>query len=181
MPKSNIKTPDRHLNDSNWMITFGDLLTLLLCFFCAILATNPNNFEHLAQSSLEKEPGTFIAQFGGREWLAVSGLAGEREVKEAVIGAIPKQGEAHPTQKSGEIADIYVEVCDRSVDKPESWSWHQSMELALKVKRQLIDELSVSSEQIFLRAVGNRCDELAPPVRAQDKEIGIGIRFQGRF
>ena len=111
----------------------------------------------------------------------MGGLAGAVEMREALVGAIPKLGGAHPTQSSAEIADIYVEVCDSSVDKPESWRWHQSMEVALRVKRQLIDDLRVGSEQISLRALGGRCDELAPPVKAQKREIGLGIRFQGRF
>ena len=94
-----------------------------------------------------------------------------------VKGALLKQQGAHPTLKSAEIADIYVEVCNSAIDKPEEWSWHQSIETALQIKRHLVDELKIGAEQVALRVLGPRCDGRV----GRGKEIGIGIRFQGRF
>jgi flagellar motor protein MotB len=171
------KRAESQIGDAHWMITFGDLLTLLLCFFCALLTLNANKLDRLAKLSTEQEPGTLLASFNeddeGRAWLSLSELDEAKDLK----GVLLKQQGEHPTLKNAEIADIYVEVCNRAIDKPEEWSWHQSIQTALQLKRQLVDDLKVGEEQVALRVLGPRCDGLS----GREKEIGIGIRFQGRF
>ncbi|MBN8548945.1 MAG: hypothetical protein J0M12_06495 [Deltaproteobacteria bacterium] len=42
---------------SNWMLSFGDLLTLLLCFFLSIISFSPLNPAHKSSEKVDKKQG----------------------------------------------------------------------------------------------------------------------------
>lgn len=175
--KNDLNGAQGHPGDTHWMVTFGDLLTLLLCFFCAMITLNANNINILAQSSTAPAAGTVIAPLMERQWLYFSEMPSSVEIKVALL----KHQQEHPTLKNAEIADIYVEVCTGSVDKSDQDGWSQSIERALAIKRQLVDDFGLAESRIAVRSLGRLCREISGSPKVQEATVGLGIGFQGRF
>jgi hypothetical protein len=179
--KNDLKGAQGHAGDTHWMVTFGDLLTLLLCFFCAVITLNANNIKDLNTSlNTSQRPrgdGTVIAANTQRQWFYFSEVPSSVEIK----GALLKHQQEHPTLKNAEIADIYVEVCSGSVGEPNQDGWSQSIERALAIKRQLLDDFGLADGRIALRSLGRLCSEISGSPKTEEAKIGLGIGFQGRF
>jgi len=175
--KNDLKGAQGHAGDTHWMVTFGDLLTLLLCFFCAVITLNAYNIKGLNVSQRPSGDGTVIAASTQRQWFYFSEVPSSVEIK----GALLKHQQEHPTLKNAEIADIYVEVCSGSVGEPDQDGWSQSIERALAIKRQLVDDFGLAESRIALRSLGRLCSEISGSPKIEEAKIGLGIGFQGRF
>lgn len=157
-----------------WLVTFGDLLTLLLCFFLAIITLNAQKIKGLSSNEDQISRGIGLAQPLGREERLWLGFPSGGVTPEGIRDALRRDLEIHPRLKSKAITDVYIEICDRNTETPMEWRWHGSLEESIPLKRQVIDALNLKSEvPVGVRILGPLCEGLS----VSNAEVGIGLRF----
>ena len=158
--KPNFKAlPER--ND-RWMVTFGDLLTLLLCFFLALVTVNGERISRLVAKGNAEPNGTLLAtnaQDKRISWLSFSAnTLQERGIKGVVEEKIRELESAQQLN----ITRFFIQSCWPSNFVPEEWSWHQAMNQALTAQGQLVDTIGREiSKDVLVRVVGPYCQEMA--------------------
>ncbi|MCB0339681.1 MAG: hypothetical protein KDD53_08755, partial [Bdellovibrionales bacterium] len=157
-----MKTREENIENamqSNWLVVFGDLLTLLLCFFVSVLTLHPiGETKHSKQTSentaeissahsvepdnaeLEKS-GTVIAQLESQEVLKRKVLLSELDFGDA--------NEEHRgnlellkndlIREGYKLRSVQVSVCGHQEGAREELSWYVSMERSVRIKSQLVD------------------------------------------
>ncbi len=157
-----------------WLVTFGDLLTLLLCFFLAIITLNAQKIKGLTKSQDEISRGIGLAQPLGREERLWFGFNAGEVTPDRIKDTLKSNLELHPRLKSKAITDVYIEVCNRNDEAPVEWRWHEALAESISVKRQVIDALGLKpTVSVGVRVLGPRCEGMS----TQQSEVGIGVRF----
>jgi len=169
-----------------WLVTFGDLLTLLLCFFLSIVSFGPLN---PTQRVLEEEvtkpdepinpvmpPEIDSEQVSGPTIALTNSDTMETLLRfteqDYVGGGELFTSEASEKMRSElepegyEVESVVVESCYGKPEYPDGRSWFMSVSRALGLRSQLIDA-GVSPASISIRTVGYRCDA----IREQDEEM----------
>jgi len=160
-----------------WLITFGDLLTLLLCFFLAIISLNSQKIKELVTKRTISSPGTLLAQPTSGEkrlWLTLS----ENEVESDNLNSLLKTKLAGLSKAEKiEIADVYIEVCDLSEEFNDEWKWHSSLERVLTLKRQVVDAYRLPNlKMVAERVLGPYCQGLSK--KGADVIAAIGLKLR---
>lgn len=172
-------TESRRLRKRVWQTTFGDLLTLILCLFLVLIASNPV----IKPAAREINSGTWNGNepAAGHDSSAVGAgttVATEEDVKAPVavylrgddFVAVPlqlKQSAAENLKKQvrlgGYLASrALIRICGTEEQKK---LWWRLSERAMTIRRQLIDE-GMDPEQVGVRLLGRACDQWAPDVNA---------------
>lgn len=151
-------------SSGNWLLSFGDLLTLLLCFFLAIVALGPLNprakapiAELTSGNNINNFPKAQLSALGGRSGtalahndLAKQGLAGQGarsslEFGESDFSPLTQLltpsaiGRLKTDLLSGTSADqtLLLEVCRRTAELRTPYGAEVGIERALALRRQL--------------------------------------------
>jgi hypothetical protein len=141
----NASEPSAAARGAIWMITFGDLLTLLLCFFLVIVSSSPMG--RVARgvdspSPVPAPPGTQVAQVEGetvvREW-TIRGVKNESEapvelqkLAEELISVV----RSVPYEKSR----VFVRVCNSQGTGADSDTpGVVSLSRITEIRRQILD------------------------------------------
>ncbi|MDZ4785048.1 MAG: flagellar motor protein MotB [bacterium] len=158
---------------TSWMITFGDLLTLLLCFFISLISFNGTKIKGLVEKRHQNNSGTQIAKIDREtkpRWVSFSS---EEVNSDALMGILKERILAVSSKKEIVITDSYLEVCSRNDELPAEWNWHESMTQALKIKGQIVDSFSLQSESVKVRVLGPNCGALNG--KKTDSEVTVGF------
>lgn len=154
---------------ANWMISFGDLLTLLVCFFMAMLqlgqTRKPSDIQDKSPSqqslTLQPQSGTVLAPIGrsphqSAKYPTVIGevvttsndyVWGTPELNAVGVGRLR-------AESWNEDGVVEIESCGVG---PRSWQEARSRAFGL---RRLLLEAGVGPESITLRVVGPNCQSL---------------------
>ena len=187
---------ERSKSVGGWFVTFGDLLTLLLCFFVVTVAQAPqaasvvsakdDAFQGVAAplesasapTSADSQPGTPLAKNTFHESAAhIPVTVQERSLRELVLvkgeflptGAIPAK--LLKEQRVGEASSIEVELCG----EPTGGSgWGEMQEQARAIARQLSD--TAPRAALRVRMIGAHCRLIAVPPY---QEVRARIRVSG--
>lgn len=150
-----------------WYVTFADLLTLLLCFFLAIIALSP-----LSPYSLKTEPvsknkqdfeiqqrnkasGTDIASnYIEVDRTLVSFRAADLELSELKLNQTAVESLISQMIREGyQVRQVLIRACSGGQGDE---AWQSSQQLALNVSRQLVDA-GIRKDSIKLAALGPLC------------------------
>ncbi len=152
-----------------WLTSFGDMLTLILCFFLTVVSLGPlntasarNNEDKLTKN--KHNLGTTIAKSEEDE------LRKEISFEETVFSSNPDNQIFGLSELVNELIDtetyriksVSIETCNAELETKEGQSWHVSMQRALALNSQLIDT-KIATPKVSLRAVGPWCALLAKP------------------
>ena len=153
--------------NANWMISFGDLLTLLVCFFLVIVQNSllhpqevppisEKNREVITKPTFSLNAGTTLApNFREKESRTVlsetrvweDGFVGRGTIPSTEFGAEIK---AEVSRFKDSSARIDLEVCGSGP------GWNQAHERALQLRRVVL-LAGADPEKVFIRVVGNDC------------------------
>ena len=152
-------------NNNIWLISFGDLLTLVLCFFISVISISPLNPEikskiqsgtQLAHNNKEIERAGAV-----KKDLTLSISENDlfplvnkitNEGLERLKKLIPKD--------TYNIKGIRIESCKRGPAGNNAEKWSQSASLISELRSQLIDDLiSYKGENIDYRQLATDCQE----------------------
>ena len=185
-----------------WLITFGDLLTLLLCFFIAIItlsssgkrsfteaeASPPGTLAPdasaakptgiiVAQQSTEARPQLTVAKLGNETTIEL--LFNEQERHDAGQFLREALSPYIDTQKL-KSAGGDVEACSGAASGGDEAAAMQSVALALQVRSQIIDLLP-GAGALRLRGLGKSCEALGPGIKGEipgrDAVLRVTMRF----
>lgn len=163
-------------NSGNWLISFGDLLTLLLCLFVAnykVAHTHassqaPEDIDNYQEVEVDKSHGTHIAKtlltesistlsFSSNEFDGGSGELTPKALKRVKSIEIPR-GYA--------VSAVTAKICS---EKKDEQGWHQIVTRALTLPRQLIDT-AYPEHVIAVEILGADCSLLTG---AQDDTVAV--------
>lgn len=174
-----------------WLISFGDLLTLLLCFFLSIVSfgpLNPNvelpksdlttrtNSSALPAEQKITRPGTrFALKTHGR--FAAARHFGELKLQIAEEEYTDLGGRLYEAAqqrlikavKSDSYRVVAAEVSSCSALSSERSGWFQSVSRALEMRRQLVDA-GISAQAVKVRVLGSNCSGLFGEGNARSNE-----------
>lgn len=172
-------TESLRLRKRVWQTTFGDLLTLILCLFLVLIASNPA----INPKANEIKSGTWTGSGQSTGAYPAGALAGTTVAKQEDVNAPVavylrgddfavgplklKQIAAENLKKQVRIGGYLasralIRICG-SEDNKKLW-WHLG-ERAMAIRRQLIDE-GIGPDQVGVRLLGKACDQWAPEVTA---------------
>jgi hypothetical protein len=178
VPRTGVSKPN-----AIWLISFGDLLTLLLCFFLSIVSFGPLNPHATlpkneltarsdstpSTSAYKKTPaGTgFALKTHGR--FAAARHFGELKLQIAeeeytdLGGTLSEEAQKRleSAVKSSGYSVLAASVSSCSALGSVSSGWFQSISRSLQVRRQLVDA-GVSAQAVTVRALGSSCLGLVP-------------------
>ncbi|RMG42260.1 MAG: hypothetical protein D6719_06870 [Candidatus Dadabacteria bacterium] len=193
--KNNISDTQR------WLVTFGDLLTLLLVFFLSIIsfgnfgspritsnnyASAHKNFKNPVRKEFLQRPGQTgitIAHLTDRD-------SPDGEVRivfketdfESQSGVLLKKARKHLKKKVVTAAYLteqaVVEACRANNGERDAAAWFVSAGRLLDLRSQLVDA-GVDARRIYLRAVGRDCQTLSESRSDTDGLVAVirlGIR-----
>ena len=181
--------PDR---SDNWLITFGDLLTLLLCFFISAWATvRMKNSQSADVTPLKHE--RIADKAGATVDLTLNGT----RIAEDSIGITspllrfraedfrgdPEKLGPEARSKLGKVVDYRdfrwnLEVCSREEEVNNSEKWKISQRRALYLRSQLIDS-GLEPEMIGVRVLGPNCNFLEGERSGVDSGI-VAVSYPDR-
>lgn len=156
--------PSGDLVQSNWLLSFGDLLTLVLCFFLALLSSGAvgarvtgRNETAAGAPPPPAAPGTTIAEVEGGARTSIEkavlltpeGASDERarDILNDVLTVSSRHG-----------LPVTIEACAEKV--PEAW--FAASRRALELRRVVAEELG-GGRRILVRVLGNACGEIRTP------------------
>ena len=169
----------RMIKSGAWLISFGDLLTLLLCTFVLVLATNDSESapqlghnqanllniqsarEHSAHNRPQSETGTSLAfQLDSEPWRTLDLVQSDFNFIKGTLSA-EALGKLRGLLESVTypILQVQIEACGPGAVAPDIQSWNTSFEHALLTRSQVID-MDVSPKLLRIRVVGPHCDSL---------------------
>lgn len=174
-----------------WLVTFGDLLTLLLCFFVAMVSLSQHSVTDseaaVAGPELqppEKTEQTIVPPLPASRGVEIALTIDNRDLKELLLqrsdfnDPLPVLSEAglKKVQKAVEaitytLDEVIIETCNADENvKPET-AWHLSVVLGLGLRRQIVDAVN-RPVSVAVRSVGPWCDTI------DDLENGAISRIQ---
>ena len=179
--------------NSYWLMTFGDLLTLLLCFFVAIVSLSRHQHDADLVEAAEFEASqitetideitriTAGASHGAKIALDID----NRNLTEVLLEQGDVDPEKHRLNSAGEqvmekairlvsypIRSIVIETCSRRGNAEAAIAWHESVSMSLGIQRQIHD-MSVGSPQFKVRSAGPYCNTLGLATETQVSRILI--------
>lgn len=155
---------NNHIISRSWLTTFGDLLTLLLCFFVCILSIAPLDETGTAKTAsniAETESGTGLAGTLG-SGSEIELLIPEAEYAESLTRVSEKVRNMALLQQKPEdtlIREALIETCFNETEVYEGESWYRSIERSLELQRQLVDA-GLDENAVAIRSVGPWCETL---------------------
>jgi flagellar motor protein MotB len=184
----------------NWLLTFGDLLTLLLCFFIAIVSFSPLNNSPKRKEFLNKS-GSYVDQNGVHENKTISDSTGttlaDNALKERHGDVRPPIEEFWFEEKdfSTQITDltemrsnefknlvttsyyvasqIEIELCRFNKEGDKEQAALLSMLRTQALRRQVIDAMpNLSKEALLLSYSGDSCKRV-PQKEDQNSRIAL--------
>lgn len=176
LPNNNLQNED---NSDRWLVTFGDLLTLLLCFFLSIVAIDGERIRDKVSQKNSDISGTGIAKREGREikkWLSFD----QKEVEGGAFRATLKgKLSDHFKDQPLEFTRVILEICDRESGLGQEWNWHGATSQALAVRSQIVDAMpELDEEMLFLRVVGPNCQALSKASDSAVVLIGLESKIE---
>ena len=173
--------PDKTQNSKPclWLVSFGDLLTLLLCFFLSLIALGPLNRRYQKDQARQtpetrrviqmlKLPIQAAEQAGIAIAFSRSGSPSLRFVfneidfpadADGLLPAVLERMTNVVKSTDYQIEQISIEVCQNSVGAPVEGSWSESALRSLSLKSQLLDA-GIKGGMVRLRSLGAHCDGL---------------------
>ncbi len=165
-----------------WLLGFGDLSTLILCFFLALLISSPVNPAYRrgnSQLGVEPGDGPFEAQAKIETVFSDSVKPGtelakpisDESYKELILLRSYYDEEmniASLLQKSVlngidlgvyEVSELSIETCSPNEGIPKETDWYLSLSNALSTRRQLVDA-GIRSKVIEVGVLGPWCEVL---------------------
>jgi len=178
---------DTAVGHRNWLLTFGDLLTLLLCFFIAMVSfsdlnTSPQKKEYQAKS-VDYKAATQPEMNSGRlssngTTLALNEVRQEsksasdsfeeywfveKDFSNLVTDIDPRSAEElkrRVTRLDYRAKQIEVQTCDAKNQLHDGTSNEVAVLRALALRRQVIDALpSFNAEAVRIKVLENGCEE----------------------
>lgn len=186
---------------ASWWVSFGDLLTLLLCFFLALVGFGTLRIS--VPATLSNEPGRgnselgqakFISQGDGTpfalyesEPVVVSLRYAERDYaadQEMLTAEAAGKLKTEVSKSPYDITAVHVETCATVPGKGAGHSWLHAMSRGMALRSQVFDA-GVSAELITLRVLGGHCEVLGAgideaPVVSQITVLKRPIQDGGR-
>ena len=170
---------------ATWMLTFGDLLTLLLCFFVALLSfttfQEPNS--HISAGEVGEYPaentqlftGGFSGATGGHNFalelydekspsLSFKGTEFQGSQESLTVHARSRLIEFLASLESKEVSEIVIEACGGG-----SLAWHESMTRVLELQNTLLR--MVPEYTRILRALGPACASVAAASQGESQPV----------
>ncbi|MBX7144922.1 MAG: hypothetical protein K1X79_10760 [Oligoflexia bacterium] len=149
-----------------WLMSFGDLLTLVLAFFVSLIALSPLN----PKVNLPHKPGTTIAssepaspkgalmdEDSNTEGLTLYLNSGDFEAGGTALSEGGRSKVKTFIQSAGyEVNQATIADCAGGTADEGQASWNSSMNRLLGLHRQFIDALP-SSTRLMLQTWGNTC------------------------
>lgn len=152
-------SPRRSINSGSWLVTFGDLLTLMLCLFVTIVSQSPlNPATEQAQNGVSprsaeqsakysrsivdfQSPGTTLAPSNDVEGVAeltflesdFSGEAGE------LVEASQKAVKNEVIRAGYDVSAAAISTCSLDQGASEDAKWLSSVSRSFSLRRQLVD------------------------------------------
>lgn len=151
---------------SAWLVTFGDLLTLLVCFFITIISHSTFNPADGVAEGVKADSGTAIAilpvetpdslelslRFRERDFRA-NGVRMQVSARRRLKKAVNLEGYA--------LTNGVIESCAKAADHNEEGNWALSVRRAFSLRSQVIDA-GLTAEGVALRFLGESCGLLKP-------------------
>jgi flagellar motor protein MotB len=165
-----------------WFVTFGDLLTLLLCLFVMLIALNkPGPMVKRAESKQIScgvgngcgvpALGTPLAPEATKESKRQSADASEKELVVEVTNEQLQDADPFVCPYDlGIGAQVTVETCGDGLN--EDSAWFNSLQRALTIRERLILS-SIQPDAIAVRALGPEC-----PNDVKDRQIAARLIFK---
>ena len=165
----------------SWLISFGDLLTLLLCFFLTIVSFGPLNpkatlpikgVTSQSNSVTGPEPGVGVGKLGAGTQVAQSRTSSTENQKELRL-VFNVEDFLEPTEKlvpakvielqkliktdGYSVGRVRLESCSEL--KSDDQGWFQALSRGFYLRGQFIDA-GIEPKRIELRVVGRNCAAL---------------------
>ncbi len=178
--------------NSYWLMTFGDLLTLLLCFFVAIVSLSRHQQDADAEEMAKEKKEQLVESIDEVARLTAGASHGaeialdidNRNLTEVFL----EQGDVDPGKQrltdSGKVVleravdllsypvkEVVIETCSRQA---EANAWHESVSMSLGIQRQIHD-MKVGTPAYRVKSVGPHCTSLGLTEKTQVSRI----LFQG--
>lgn len=161
-----------------WLMSFGDLLTLVLAFFVSLIALSPIN----PRVSARVEPGTTIASSEDRGHESVppesdsetNGLtlylnAGDFQADRVTLSERAEEKlRTFVNSGSYSVKQVIIATCLENVADGRHLEWNSSTNRLLGLHRQFIDALPMGS-RVRLQPWGTSCESSAGDVLTQIK------------
>ena len=173
-----------------WLTSFGDLLTLLLCFFLLQFSTTPKEnsvpggevVENHDQSQEHATAGLTPYGWSPRGTLLAKPSTGSPLVEREFRREMFSQETFELNEDAGEelknlvipvgyeIDRAFITTCGDRTDQSESLAWTAATGRALSLQRQLVD-VGISQRKLEIEVLGPHCSRARFP--------NVGERFAG--
>ncbi|NLF25097.1 MAG: hypothetical protein GX589_05495 [Deltaproteobacteria bacterium] len=180
---------------SLWLVSFGDLLTLMLCFFLSLIAFGPLNRGFQMESAkltletrkaiqvlkvpreLARQPGITIAfSRDGKPSLKIAfGEEDFQKEREELLPTVLERMVSIVKSVQYDISEVKIEACRIDARGSAGGGWQAGSRMALGIRSQLLDA-GIKSASLKLRSPGGHCAEFA----GEDKQE-LGDRAQVTF
>lgn len=149
---------DEH-KSNDWLVSFGDLLTLLLCFFISLIALSPPKIEQLFTSS--ESSGTQSASQPHIEALDRRFVFSSNEVNDSkrFVAEVRSRLEKAVDLKTYDISTAKLEICYWDETATNEEMWLAALGRSIDLKRHLLDTID-SDDGVAVRIVGPLCNVL---------------------
>jgi flagellar motor protein MotB len=164
MESNNSLLPKVTLTGNVWLISFGDLLTLVLCFFISVISLSPLNPGVKAPAKpgiqLADNKKNIQAETSGNKSLSLSIFekdlaASEVSITDAAIERLKNQ----VSPAGYKTREVKVETCWRSGESDLSGSWEKTLGLLGGLRRQVFDAIpGMDAKKILFRNLAADCE-----------------------
>ncbi|MCI5064396.1 flagellar motor protein MotB [bacterium] len=167
--------------DTRWLLSFADLITLLLAVAAMTLTTSGASSKSFSSATEELPPaglGTGIAQsevFGESDTVYLFAADLEEGV-DRVPRLQDKQLILQEKCRGSCVYEIEVMSCSR---KESGATWHRSLTQLLTVHRHFFDGVSQSPPLLRMVSLGEECGLLGYPGRSADLPL-MAVRYRER-
>lgn len=184
--------------DDSWLLSLGDLLTLLLCFFLCLVASSPlNPSYHRGNPVLDKEIGddpypavpTVESQFESGTPFAISFNGATYKEFTLLQNHFGDSGEFSNESKISalsvmdldryELEKATIETCTPAEGGARETDWYSALNHALSTRSQLIDS-GIDEKRIEVSVLGPWCGVLGARYEEQKANLAGLIRFEMR-
>lgn len=164
MELNTISGPKASLSHNVWLISFGDLLTLVLCFFISVISLSPLNPER----KVVNQTGTAIAPIKAD----IQAKVVEQHSKNLDISfsdvsasglllgtAAVERLKTQVSQDTYAVKGLKVETCLSSNESDLAGTLNEPVRLLSNIRRQVIDGTAgLSGKKIMYRTAASGCE-----------------------
>ncbi len=151
-----------HNKGQNWMLSFGDMLTLILGFFITILSFRTYDPQQIKEIGRQQQiqNGTSLAKDKESPQLtfAFTEKDYQQNAAEEVSGVAELINQRIKTV-TYKVTGASIETCDDRTEGLEGQSWFNAMGRSLALHRQVIDA-GIAPELVKVRSTGPWCSVL---------------------